>query len=233
MKKSYSKLFKTNNKSDKLKVDLSLNLLKKRITQLMQPLDTTQPPVFENLFNISDIHQFLEEFSTVTGVSSIIIHPDGTPITKPVNFCWMCNEIIYKMEKVCVNCYLSIETEDQFKPVWPIIQPCLRSEIWNARAKIIVDGKHIADWKIGQIRDGRQTEEKGRKYARKIQADEDDMIEAFCKEPFMKHDQFNRITRFMYSLAKQMSITAGQNIQQVHVTSPPDIIVSTKTKIQL
>ena len=54
---------------------------------------------FTDLFNIQDIQRIQDVFSKATGVASLITKPDGTPITKPSNFCRLCNEIIRKTEK--------------------------------------------------------------------------------------------------------------------------------------
>jgi PAS domain-containing protein len=74
--------------------------------------------------------------------------------------------------------------------------------------------RHIANWLIGQVRDGTQTEDKIRAYAREIGADESEMVEAFRQVPTMSHAQFEKIAQALFTLAKQLSATAYQNVQQ-------------------
>jgi len=46
---------------------------------------------FSDIFDINEIQHIQDLFSDATGVASIITHPDGTPITRPSNFCRLCD----------------------------------------------------------------------------------------------------------------------------------------------
>ncbi|MDO9065457.1 MAG: PocR ligand-binding domain-containing protein, partial [Chloroflexota bacterium] len=91
-------------------------------------------------------------FADATGVASIIIRPDGTPITNPSNFCRLCNEIIRKTDIGLTNCIKSDAEIGRPNPSGPVIQPCLSGGLWDAGVSIIVGGKHIANWLIGQVK---------------------------------------------------------------------------------
>ena len=101
-----------------------------------------------------------------------------------------------------------------YNPSGPTIQPCLSGGLWDAGAAISIGGKHIANWMIGQVRNSSQSEEKLCIYAQEIGADETAFIEAFREVPSMSLDQFSRIAQVLYTLAKQLSTMAYQNIQQ-------------------
>ncbi len=85
---------------------------------------------------------------------------------------------------------------------------------WGAGAGISVGGRHIANWLIGQVRDETQTEEQVRAYAREIGVDEDEAVEAFREVPVMSRAQFEKVSKALYTLAKQISSSAYQNVLQ-------------------
>jgi PAS domain S-box-containing protein len=169
---------------------------------------------FEDLFNLDDIQRLQDEFARAAGVSSIITHPDGTPITAPSNFCRLCRDIIRKTGKGLANCFKSDAAMGRVNPEGPTIQPCLSGGLWHAGTSITVGGKHIANWLIGQVRDETQSEEKMRQYAREIGADEDTVAEAFYQVSSMSREQFGQVAQVLFTFANQLSTTAYQNVQQ-------------------
>jgi PAS domain S-box-containing protein len=170
--------------------------------------------LFEELFNLDDIQRLQDEFAMATGVASIITHTDGTPITRPSNFCRLCIDIIRKTDQGLINCFNSDAEIGRFRPDGPTIQLCLSGGLWDAGAAISVGGRHIANWLIGQVRDETQTEEKMREYAYQIGANEDAVLDAFRKVPAMSRLQFGRVAQVLFTLAQQLSTTAYQNVQQ-------------------
>ena len=188
--------------------------LEKRIVALTMPLDDAERINFEDLFNLDDIQRLQDEFASATGVASIITHMDGTPITRPSNFCRLCNDIIRKTDKGRANCYKSDAVIGRLSPKGPIIQPCMSGGLWDAGAGISVGGRHIANWLIGQVRDATQTEDKMLAYAREIGADESTLVEAFHEVPSMSRERFGQIAQVLFTIANQLSTTAHQNVQQ-------------------
>jgi signal transduction histidine kinase/ligand-binding sensor protein/CheY-like chemotaxis protein len=199
--------------SDITKRKLAEDAHNKRLIALTQPLENTTI-AFEELFNIDDLQQLQDEFAKATGVASIITRPDGTPLTTPSNFTRLCNDIIRKTEKGCASCYKSDATLGRFNPDGPTIQICLSGGLWNAGASIMVGGTHIANWLIGQVRNESQTEESMAAYAREIGVDEVTFLEAFRDVTAMSKEKFEQIAQTLYTLTKQLSLTAYQNIQQ-------------------
>jgi PAS domain S-box-containing protein len=188
--------------------------LEKRLVALTRPLDESAGIEFEELFNLNDIQRLQDEFAKATGVASIITHPDGTPITEPSNFCRLCKDIIRKTDKGRANCFKSDSVLGHFSDQGPSIQPCMSGGLWDAGAGISVGGHHIANWLIGQVRDETQSEDKMRKYAKEIGAEESDFVEAFHEVTAMSQEQFQRVAQALFTLANQLSAIAYQNIQQ-------------------
>ena len=170
--------------------------------------------LFEELFKLEEIQKLQDEFSSATGVASIITKPDGTPITKPSHFCTLCINIIRKTKKGLINCHASDAALGSLKGDGPRIQPCMSGGLWDAGTSISVGGRHIANWLIGQVRDETQTEGQILAYAREIDADEQEVLEAFRQVPAMSLEQFEKIAQCLHTLAKQLSVTAYKNVQR-------------------
>lgn len=188
--------------------------LEKRIVALTRPLDDTSNITFEELFNPKDIQRLQDDFANATGVASIITEPDGTPITVPSNFRRLCRDIVRKTEKGHANCYRSNASTVKPAVPGPSIQRCHGSGLLDAGAAIYVEGRHLANWLVGQVRDDNLTEDGIRSYARKIGADEHAMVEAFREIPVMSGEQFGQVAQALFSLANQLSVSAYQNVQQ-------------------
>ena len=188
--------------------------LQTRLLALTHPLDSLEDIRFSDLINLDDLQQLQDQFSNATGVASIITQPDGTPITKPSNFCRLCSEVIRKTEIGCRNCYQSDAALGVPCPSGPIIQPCLSGGLWDAGASITVGGKHIANWLIGQVRNEAQNEEQMLRYADEIGADREEFRQALAEVPVMSKARFEQTAQALFTFARQISSQAYQNVQQ-------------------
>ena len=188
--------------------------MEKRIVALTRPLEDAENITFEELFNLDDIQQLQDEVAEAVGLASVISRPDGTPITRPSNFCRLCKDIIRKAERGRACCQESDKALGHVNTEGPRLQPCKTCGLWDAGASISVGGTHIATWLIGQVRDATQTEEMIRAHARSIGADEEDFLKAFFETPAMSHTKFEQIAQTIFTLANQLSLSAYQNIQQ-------------------
>ena len=195
----------------------------KRIVALTQPMEGAEIALDE-LFVLDEIQRIQDNFSSATGVASIITHPDGTPFTKPSNFTQLCSEIIRKTEKGCDNCLRSDAAIGRYNPDGPIIQRCLSGGLWDAGSSIFLGGRHIANWLIGQVRDETQSEDEMRAYAQSIGADEVAFMSAYHAVPIMSRQRFGTIAEALFTLANQLSINAFQNIQQARFISERKVV---------
>jgi PAS domain S-box-containing protein len=166
---------------------------------------------FNDIFNIEDIQRMQDLFCDATGVSSIITYPNGSPITRPSNFCSLCT-IVRNTEKGLANCIKSdalnccgISTEMQF-------QPCLSAGLWDTGAKISVNEIHIANWLIGQVRNEETDVRKIIEYGKEIGANEVEYLEALNLVPLMSKDQFHKIFEMMFVIANELSEKAYTNL---------------------
>ena len=178
------------------------------------PQDEPEELQFEQLFDLEAIQRMQDEFALATGVASIITQPDGTPITRPSSFCRLCQDIIRGTKTGSANCGLSDALLGSQHREGPVVRQCLSGGLWEAGASITAGDRHIANWLVGQVRDETQSEEKIREYARTIGADENEAIEAFRKVPSMSFAALTRVARALFTLAKLLSTSAYQNVQQ-------------------
>jgi PAS domain S-box-containing protein len=174
---------------------------------------TTNDIQFVDIFNLDDIQRIQDLFADATGVASIITHPDGTPITRPSNFCRLCNEIIRKTDIGLSNCFKSDAEIGRPNLSGAVIQPCLSGGLWDAGASIIVGGKHIANWLIGQVKNDELDPQQMIQYAKKIGADREEFMIALDEVPVMSKEKFSKVAHMLFAIASEISSKAYQNSQ--------------------
>ena len=188
--------------------------LEHRLVALTSPLSATSDIIFDDLFDIREIQQIQDAFAAATGVASIITDVYGKPITKPSNFCNLCEQIIRGTEKGLANCYKSDTVLGRMNLAGPTIQPCLSGGLWDGGASIQVGDHHIANWLIGQVLDESCDMKAMMSYAREIGADEDAYRAALGNVTRMSREQFAKVCQALFLIAGQLSRQALQNVQQ-------------------
>jgi signal transduction histidine kinase/DNA-binding response OmpR family regulator len=169
---------------------------------------------FADLFDVDEIQQIQDAFAESTGVASIITDVEGRPITRPSNFCRLCEKIIRCTDKGLNNCMHSDAVLGRPNPNGPIFQPCLSGGLWDAGASVCVGDQHIANWLIGQVLTEDANTEQMMDYAREIGADEDQFRCALGEVTRMPLEQFKRVANSLFLFARQLSRLALQNVQQ-------------------
>lgn len=164
----------------------------------------TDSPCITDLFRSEILQQMQDNFARATKVASIITLPDGTPVTNPSNFTRLCRN-----NKDCFNFEME---ETPHEELGPRITRCKTLGLWEAGARIVVGGVHIANWLIGQVRDETQTEEEIRIKARKAGMDEEQAVKDFQDVPFMPKEQFREVACLLNDLASRMSEYAYKNL---------------------
>ncbi len=167
---------------------------------------------FLDIFDLDTIQKLQDSFAYATGVASIITDPDGVPITKPSNFCRLCNDIIRKTEKGLKNCYYSDAQLGKPNKKGPNIEKCLSGGLWDAGASIFVGEKHIANWMVGQVKNAQTNEEKILSYAKEIGANEQEFREALGEVNQMTSEQFKKVVDSLYIFANELSEKAYKNL---------------------
>lgn len=193
---------------------LAEEAVERRLIALTSPLESTEGLRFEDLFNIEEIQEIQDAFAEATGVASMITDTEGHPLTRPTRFCDLCQEIIRKTEKGLANCMRSDLTLGQVERHGPIVQPCLSGGLFDGGASICAGDHHIANWLIGQVIDDSQAIDDLMQYADEIGADKQTYREALDRVPRMSLERFQKVSRALYLIARQLSHLALQNVQQ-------------------
>ena len=84
---------------------------------------------------------------------------------------------------------------------------------FDASAPIIVGGRHIANWFIGQSNTMGVDEEQIVRYAREIGADPGKIREAFSTMPTMKLERFQKILELLWIIAEKLSMLGYKNLK--------------------
>ncbi len=198
---------------------LAEDAIRHKIVSLTSPETDTTSLTFYDVFSIDDIQEIQNAFSSATGVASIITELDGTPITKPSNFCHLCNNIIRKTEKGQKNCYISDAVLGRYHPEGPVISPCLSGGLWDAGTSISIGTRHVANWLIGQVLDEQADYDRMLLYADEIGADRKEFSEALATVPRMSSEQFQKISDALFVIASRLSLQGLQNVQQAREIS--------------
>ncbi len=176
--------------------------------------NTMNPDILlTDIIKLEDIQHLQNLFADATGVASIITHPNGDPITRPSNFCRLCKDIIRKTEKGFANCRHSdvVLCKNHFEEIG--FTPCLSCGLLDTGTTIVVEGKHIANWLIGQVRTKDMDLGQTLEYADTIGADRNEFIAALNEVPVISEDRFNKICKMLFVFAHELSVRAYSNLQ--------------------
>jgi len=175
--------------------------------------ETINEIIFSDLFKLEDIQRIQDLFAESTGVASIITQPDGTPITRPSNFCRLCKDIIRKTESGLQHCFKSDSIIGLQNPSGPTIRSCLGGGLWEAGASISIGGRQLANWVIGQVKNGEVNEEQMMKFADEIGADRNDFITALAEVPVMSKEMFEKMAVMLHAIVNELSTKASEHYQ--------------------
>ncbi len=189
--------------------------LEKRMMALTLPLEKNQNFALDDLFNLDDLQHIQDDFSNALGVASVITRLDGTPITKYSNFTRLCGSLIRQNPQGCADC-ISINATDSKNTIdgKPYTVPCPNTNLMHASAPIMVGGKHIANWLVGQVRLNGTKPDAAMAYIRQLGLNETDALQAFNEIQEVSEEQFEKATRALFTLSTYLSNTAYQNVQQ-------------------
>jgi signal transduction histidine kinase/PAS domain-containing protein len=188
--------------------------LQKRVVALTQPLDATTSVSLGDLFDMEALQAIQDAFAAATGVASVITDTQGTPLTRPSNFCRLCKDVIRGTEKGRANCFRSDAVIGRHHREGPIIQCCLSGGLLDAGASITVGGVHVANWLIGQVRNEAVNTSKMLEYAKEIGADPVEFGSALEEVTLMPKERFDAVAHTLFLLSKELSLKAYQNMQQ-------------------
>ncbi|MHC1751906.1 PocR ligand-binding domain-containing protein [Humidesulfovibrio sp.] len=179
--------------------------------------DIQTAPGLLDIFGLDELQKIQDVFANATGVASLITGTDGTPITRPSNFCRLCSKVIRGTPKGLANCCKSDAVLGGYNPNGPTVKPCLSGGLWDAGASITVGGRHIANWLIGQVRNEDQDTPSMLAYAEAIGADREEFMQALSEVPVMSRKQFDKVAEALFLFANDLSVKAFKNLSQARI----------------
>ena len=174
------------------------------------PADRSPVMPFEEFFDLREIQKIQDGFALATGVASLIVDPDGRPLTRPSNFTRLCSQVIRGSGAGNENCMRSDALLGAHNPKGPNVSRCMSGGLWDAGVSVTVGGRHVASWLIGQVRSSLLDDEAMLGYARIIGVDPEEYREAMAEVPFMEEEQFRRVADALFVIANSLSEKAYQ-----------------------
>ncbi len=168
---------------------------------------------FNEIFNLNDFQHLQDLLSDATGVASIILNPDGRPLTRPSNFCRLFSDIILKTEKGYDGFYNAEHVVSSSAHKGLELPSSLNGIFWKASTEIIVGGRHIASWLLCQVRNVDCSEMQMEQYAGEIGAEKTGFMEALNDVPVMSAIQFAKISKMLSAFSAELSLKASHNLQ--------------------
>ena len=188
--------------------------LRIKLDYILSPDKKVKNISLTDLVDLKNLQQIQDAFAVANDVASIISDVDGKPITKASNFCGVC-EIIRSTKKGNRNCIKSdkILGEKAKALMKPTYEKCLSCGFVDASAPIIVGGKHIANWLIGQSNVMGVGKKRIETYAKEIGADTKKMLDAFETMQHMTLKKFEQALDLLWYFAKELSTLGYNNLK--------------------
>lgn len=188
--------------------------LKLKLDYILSPESKQIELSITDLIDLDQLQAIQDAFVKATNVASIITDTEGRPITQPSNFSGVCR-LIRMTERGQLYCYnsdkvIGLKVGQTQKPGY---QKCLSCGFIDAGAPIIVAGKQIAIWMIGQSNIGDVTEQRIVDFSQEIGQDKDLMLSEFSKMGNMSLEQFENVTNLLWIFARELSGLAYNNLQ--------------------
>lgn len=150
--------------------------------------------------------------SRVTGLASWIIDLQGNPIVAPGEMNPFCRFLRKSAARTafCRVVDRGIEN-DTIKSRTQIIRECGTLGLVSACAPIIVDGRQIANWKMGQAIRVKYSDGDVRRFARKYGLPEDEAVAAYRATPVLNDEQVDNALALLQVLTQRLSESGYKN----------------------
>ena len=169
-----------------------------------------------DLIRLDELQKMQDSFALTTGVGACIHEVDGTPITKPSNWCELCLNYHRKSEvgsKRCLesNARLGAKVLELGQPV---IDYCSSGHLLDAAVPIRIDGQCIGIVTCGQVLYRSPNLDEYRNIAREIGVDEEGYLEALRKVTIMPKERFQAAVFHLYQVAHTLSALGYQRLNE-------------------
>ena len=156
-----------------------------------------------------EIQRVQDAFSQASGVASIITAPDGVPLTRASNVSELLASVVHGRDTLGRSLVFPFGARCPDDTVGPSFLVCPVSGFLLAGARLVVDGRHVANWIVGQVRDKGTDIGQMLVFADRNGIGREEFVTALEDVPAMSREQFGRI-------AEAMFLIAGQFFQQAN-----------------
>ncbi|MRR33453.1 PAS domain S-box protein [bacterium] len=159
------------------------------------------------------LEEIVRDFTRATRVASVLVDPDGQPITREHNFCGLCRDFCRSTPEGRARCYASdrFGGEEAKKGGKPFIYKCLNAGLMDSATPIIVEGYHVATLVMGQVLTKPVSLEAALASAREIGIEDiAGYLQALNEVPVMEYRRLQSVVRLMNTIAKTISSLAIQ-----------------------
>jgi len=167
-----------------------------------------------NVFDLGQLQRMQDAFSFATGISSLITTPEGQPITKVS----LSNNVCLKVrstnegQRMCMESSKLLGEEARTAQA-PVSRPCLSCGFIDAAAPIVVDGQHLGNWLIGQVRPDDLDVNRLLNYTRSLGFNDEQIIEDFDNLIKIAPSHFVKILNLLHVLTKELSALGYNNLK--------------------
>lgn len=168
----------------------------------------------EDILDLKRIRELNEAFAYTNGIASTVIDLQGEPLLPPANHSRVCRAIRSTPQGLA-NCKRSGRILGQMarEKQRPVHSRCYSLGFVDAAAPIMVKGKHLATWLVGQAELAHVDEASIVEYAREMGADEEEMLQSFRRMSNMASTEFQLRVDFLWRISQQISDLAYTNLK--------------------
>ncbi len=190
------------------------DFLRKRMEHLLSPVKDIEGITLNDLFEVSQLQNLQDALVDALRVSSVITDENGVHFTKSANVNGICN-LVKETEKGGVLCRNTTEELQKSLIENPVSQSttCLSCGFIDSVAPIIVGGRHIGNWLIGQVIPKSINKNSLIEYTTSLGLDATQIDELFEKLPKLDSEYFGRVLKLLTVLANELSVLGYNNLK--------------------
>ena len=200
------------------------NFLRNKLEQLLAPAKNIQDFTIRDLFDVNQLQVLQDALVDAFGISSYIADEKGVPVTIPTETNNICKLIsaTEKGKKMCHETAILLKEKAGYVTSEKI--SCKTCGFIDAFSPIIVDGKYIGSWIIGQVIPEGYAKEDLKKYIGPLGVDVARAEQLFDIMPKIDVNKFQKILNLLSVLSNELS-TLGYNNLKLAKTIKEHIIL--------
>lgn len=169
---------------------------------------------FTDIFDLQDIRRLQETFAGSLGIASVILDPEGRPITEYVGFSELLNAVARQDGLTFFTCMAPSMMALNAAGRSPVIEQCPECGLLYGMVPINAGSHRLASWLVGQVMDENADIETILAQADAIGVNREEYRRALSDIPRMTRERFEKVCRTISLMAHQLSLLAIQNIRQ-------------------